>query len=61
MRSHSSLPGYTVFDVRGGFRLTKDARIEFAIENLTDKEYRRLHSRMDFPGLGIRIGFTLDF
>jgi outer membrane receptor protein involved in Fe transport len=61
VRPDGSLPGYTVFDLRGGFKLTKRARVEFAVENLTDKEYRRLHSRMDAPGLGIRIGMTVDF
>ena len=61
VRPDGSLPGYTVFDLRGGFKLSDNARVEFAIENMTDKQYRRLHSRMDAPGLNLRIGMTIDF
>jgi hemoglobin/transferrin/lactoferrin receptor protein len=61
VRADGSLPGYTVFDLRGGYRISEDARVEIAIENLTDKKYRSLHSRMDGPGFGIRVGFTWDF
>lgn len=61
LRSDGSLPGYTVFDLRGGVRLTEDVRLEVALENLSDKKYRRLHSRMDAPGFNVRVGLTVDF
>jgi len=61
LRSDGSLPGYTVFDLRGGVRLTEDVRLEIALENLADKKYRRLHSRMDAPGFNVRVGLTFDF
>jgi len=61
LRPDGSLPGYTVFDLRGGYEISDRARVEVAIENLTDKKYRSLHSRMDSPGFGVRVGFTWDF
>jgi len=61
LRADGSLPGYTVFDLRGGVNLRDDLRVEVALENLADKKYRRLHSRMDAPGFGIRFGLTWDF
>ncbi|MHC4550251.1 MAG: TonB-dependent receptor [Planctomycetota bacterium] len=61
LRADLSIPGYTVFVLRGGVLLTKDVRLEIALENLTDKEYRSLHSRMDAPGFNARVGITIDF
>ncbi len=33
-------PGYTVFNIRGGYALSKNVSLSLAIENLTDKSYR---------------------
>ncbi|MFQ5844699.1 MAG: TonB-dependent receptor domain-containing protein, partial [Planctomycetota bacterium] len=61
VRPDGSLPGYLVFDVRGGVYLRDNVRLELAVENLTDKQYRRLHSRMDAPGFTLRFGITVEF
>jgi len=61
IRSDLSLPGYAVFDLRGGYRIHENARVELAVENLADRKYRSLHSRMDAAGFGIRVGITVDF
>jgi outer membrane receptor protein involved in Fe transport len=61
LRPDLSIPGYTVFDLRGGVRLSERTRVEIALETLSDKSYRRLHSRMDAPGFNVRVGITVDF
>lgn len=61
VRADGSLPGYTVFDLRAGTKLGERGRLTLGLENLSDKKYRRLHSRMDAAGFGIRIGISFDF
>lgn len=55
------LPGYTVFDLRGGHRLSQNIELTLAVENLTDKKYRKAHSRWDEPGLNFLTGLTITF
>ncbi len=61
IRSEPHLPGYTVFDVRGGLDLCRDLSITMAVENLTDKKYRRAHSRWDEPGINFVTSLTYRF
>jgi outer membrane receptor protein involved in Fe transport len=35
------LPGYIVFDLRGGYMLANQMMLTLAVENLTDEHYRR--------------------
>jgi len=55
------LPGYTVFNVRGGLDLMKDLSLTVAVENLTDKKYRAAHSRMNAPGINFLTSLTYRF
>lgn len=53
------LPGYSVFDVRGGWDISDGVTITVGLENLFDKEYRTAHSRMDAPGRTILVGLEV--
>jgi outer membrane receptor protein involved in Fe transport len=50
IRPDGHLPGYTVYDARGGLRLAENVGITAGIDNATDKLYRPAHSRMDASG-----------
>lgn len=53
------LPGYSVFDLRGGLDLSKNTRLTLGIENIGDKKYRTAHSRMDAPGRSVLVGIEV--
>ena len=53
------LPGYSVFDIRGGFDLGKYVSVTLALENIFDKGYRRAHSRWDESGFNAIVGLSL--
>ncbi len=55
------LPGYTVFDVRGGLRLNDNMSLKLAVENIANKKFRRAHSRMDDPGTNIRATLAFSY
>jgi outer membrane receptor protein involved in Fe transport len=55
------LPGYSVFDLRGGMNLSRWASVTVAIENLTNKKYRTAHSRMDAPGTNFQLTLDVHF
>jgi hemoglobin/transferrin/lactoferrin receptor protein len=61
LRADGSIPGYTVLDLRGGFNLTRHARVILGVENLTDKKYRVAHSRMDAPGINFHASMEVWF
>jgi len=61
LRSDHSVPGYTVFDLRMGARLSDKATLTLGIDNLFDKKYRRFGDRRDGAGFTVLCGFTLDF
>jgi len=52
------LPGYTVLDLRGGFKPLPNVTFVIGMDNLFDILYRSAHSRMDAGGRGIYA--TLD-
>ncbi len=49
------LPGYSVFDLKAGWKPRENLRVGLNLENLTNKNYRSAHSRMD------AFGFTARF
>ena len=61
IRDGGYLPGYTVYDVRGGIDLADDLSLTVAVENLTDKKYRRAHSRWNEPGTNLLATVTYRF
>ena len=54
-------PGYDVFHVRAGYRLRCDTDLLFAVENLTDENYRTHGSGVNEPGLNFVFGLDLRF
>lgn len=54
------LPGYTVVAARGGLNLGGGVSVSVAVENLTDRRFRRAHSRWDEAGTNVLVGLTLD-
>lgn len=55
------LPGYSVFNVRGGYTFHNGVEVVAAVENLLDKNYRAAHSRVDAMGLTFVVGVTVPF
>jgi hemoglobin/transferrin/lactoferrin receptor protein len=51
LRSYGGVPGYTVFSLYAGMNLCESSKLTLGIENLTDKKFRRAHSRMDALGI----------
>jgi hemoglobin/transferrin/lactoferrin receptor protein len=54
-------PGYTVYEIRGGYRVTEHARLFFGIENLFDKDYRIHGSGLNEPGTNVVLGAEVTF
>jgi outer membrane receptor protein involved in Fe transport len=54
------LPGYSVFNLKGGASFGEHVDVSLALDNVTNKNFRRAHSRMDDPGTNFRatIAFT---
>ncbi|MCU0724437.1 MAG: TonB-dependent receptor, partial [Planctomycetes bacterium] len=61
LRSYGGVPGYTILSIYAGINLCPNARLRVGVENLTDKKYRRAHSRMDAPGIGFIAGLDVSF
>jgi hemoglobin/transferrin/lactoferrin receptor protein len=54
-------PGYDVFNLRAGYRLWCDTDVLFAVENITDVDYRIHGSGVNEPGLNFVLGLDLRF
>jgi len=54
-------PGYDVFNVRAGYRLFEGTDLLFAIENLTDENYRIHGSGVNEPGINLVFGVDFRF
>ena len=61
LRSYGGVPGYTIFSLYAGMNLGENAKVTMAVENFTNKKYRRAHSRMDAPGVSFTIGLDVVF
>lgn len=53
-------PGYTVVNLRGGWRLRPGLDLRAAVENLTDEEVRIHASGLNEPGRSLVIGIGVD-
>jgi hemoglobin/transferrin/lactoferrin receptor protein len=54
-------PGWAVWSVRGGVRITTDFSITAAVENLTDEDYRIHGSGQNQPGRNFILAGELKF
>ena len=61
MRRSWGLPGYSVWDFRGGFTLSEKVELTFGVNNLFDKLYRPAHARMDAPGRNVYASLNVVF
>ena len=54
-------PGYTTFDVRGGWRVNNDVDVWAGLENLTNQDYRIHGSGVNEPGINLKVGLRWRF
>ncbi|MEE8467797.1 MAG: TonB-dependent receptor, partial [Planctomycetota bacterium] len=54
-------PGYTVLDLRGGYRVRTGLSLTFGLENLTNEDYRVHGSGLNRPGTSLVVGLTWSF
>jgi hemoglobin/transferrin/lactoferrin receptor protein len=55
------LPGYAIFNVRGGWRFNENSEINFDIENIGDKTYRGPSWGIDGPGRSVAVRYRYKF
>jgi len=51
-------PGYAVLDVRSGWRLSERIRLDVALENVFDEDYRVHGSGLNRPGRNLILGLS---
>jgi hemoglobin/transferrin/lactoferrin receptor protein len=54
-------PGYTIYTVRGGYRVSEFATLTAAVENISDKDYRIHGSGVNEPGVNAVVGLDLRY
>jgi outer membrane receptor protein involved in Fe transport len=54
------VPGWIVFNLRGEYALSETLTLNLAAENITDKGYRRVHSRWDEYGFNLVLSVTVS-
>ncbi len=54
-------PGYTVYNLRGGWKINKYAELTLALDNITDKDYRIHGSGLNEAGRNFILGFGLQY
>jgi hemoglobin/transferrin/lactoferrin receptor protein len=54
-------PGYTVWHVRGGMRISQSTSCTLLLENVTDVDYRVHGSGLNRPGRNFVFGFATTF
>jgi hemoglobin/transferrin/lactoferrin receptor protein len=54
-------PGYDVLNLRAGYRLFRETDLLFAIENVTDENYRIHGSGVNEPGISFVLGLDVRF
>jgi hemoglobin/transferrin/lactoferrin receptor protein len=57
----TALPGYRLFNVRGGFRLGEKSEITLDFENITDQFYRNVSWGADGPGRSVTARYHYRF
>ena len=55
------LPGYGLFNLRGGFRIGERSQIFAAFENILDQQYRNPSWGMDGAGRSFTIQYRYKF
>jgi outer membrane receptor protein involved in Fe transport len=61
LRDDHSVPGYTLWDVRIGVRVSDKATVTMGVDNLFDKKYRAFGDRHDGPGFTVLCSLSFDF
>lgn len=56
-----TVPGFALFNLRGGLRVTANATLYLGLENFTDEDYRVKDSRIDGPGINFIVGLDVAF
>ncbi len=54
-------PGYTIYTLRGGYRVTDQLHLTAAAENISNKDYRIHGSGQNEPGTNVILGMDLRF
>ena len=54
-------PGYTIYTLRGGYRVNEHLALTMAVENISDKDYRVHGSGQNEPGTNAVLGADLRF
>jgi outer membrane receptor protein involved in Fe transport len=54
-------PGYAVFGLRAGVRVTRALDVSVLGENLTDRNYRIYGSGLDGPGINVQVRMRYRF
>jgi hemoglobin/transferrin/lactoferrin receptor protein len=49
-------PGYTVLDIRAGWKVNESLDVWSAVENVTDRDYRIHGSGVNEPGTNFKLG-----
>ncbi len=57
----NSIPGYVLFNVRGGYRFAEDHRVSVDLENLLDKSNRLPGWGIDGPGRSLTLRYQYRF
>ncbi|MBI4854438.1 MAG: TonB-dependent receptor [Acidobacteria bacterium] len=55
------LPGYGLFNLRGGFKINESSNVSFDFENIGDKNYRGVSWGIDGPGRSVTIRYSYKF
>lgn len=54
-------PGYAIYTIRGGYRISEHFTIHGAVENISSRDYRFVGSGQNEPGTNFVAGFDLRF
>jgi hemoglobin/transferrin/lactoferrin receptor protein len=54
-------PGYTVLDIRAGWKVNESLDVWSAVENVTDRDYRIHGSGVNEPGTNFKLGAKWRF
>ncbi|MGB7924491.1 MAG: TonB-dependent receptor [Pyrinomonadaceae bacterium] len=57
----TSLPGYGLFNIRGGYQFDENNELVFDFENITDQRYRNPSWGIDGPGRGVTLRYQYKF
>ena len=55
------LPGFVLFGIRGGVKLTEDSQLSWSVENIFDRFHRKPSWGIDGPGRNLKIQYRVRF